>query len=262
MPTLFSKAQNASFTPVSDMTTHKFHDVTLTSTKTVKNVTAAGDATVQLINGLPIHSVTALGSIYSGGFAKAQNSQLNIGTLIVKPYDWTLGKKWELQDYTGSGDPIDTGAAATGKVWGWGWPVVYGHVRAFVKSTGPLYMTESDVFTFLLNTYNATPGVITNVKIRNIITKAPIVKGGMYPVVIQWQANGAVTNSGGAVLPTFENATANAPPVGTMVIGLDTGETITRYALCNNFSFRVPAQEGGDIVLSSSYRFTNTLTSP
>lgn len=241
----FPKAQNATFTdPMGS--THKFHSANLIVSQQVDNVTGSGDPDVMLLNGLPIVGCSAVASINSGtGFGKSQSSTLSLGTVVIKPYDWTIGKRYALDDVTGSGD--------SDKVWCNGWPIIFGSIRGWVLATGPLYQTQDMTFSGVFDVFGTVAG---SCKIRKMLVGANIRRGGAIPVSIQWQSNGAVTHaSGTGHIPRMDTDTDNNPPSGTLAVALDSGETVTDNAVMESVTVRATAQVGGPIVLAANFKF-------
>lgn len=237
----FPRAQNATFTDPMGSTA-KFHSAQMHTAPHVDNVTASGDADIILLNGLSVYSVSALAAINSSGFGKSQSSTLTLGTVLIKPYDWTVGKRWRLDDATGSGD--------SSKVWNYGWPTIYGTIRGWVKASGPLYQTQSMTFSAVFDVFGTVAGTA---KIRRLIVGEPIRTGGNLPVTIQWQSTGQVTHSSG-ITPLFDTDTTVAPASGTLAMALDSGETVSANAVVENVTVRAVAQIGGEIVMAANFR--------
>lgn len=239
---IFPRAQLATFTDPAG-STHKFHSVVTAADQHVDNVTGSGDTNVQLINGLPIFDASGIASIDNSGFGLSQNCQLTLGTLDVKPYDWTIGKRWALDDTTGSGDSV--------KHWCDGWPIVYGSIRAWVTPSGPLYQTQSMTFSAVFDVFGTVAGTAV---VRKLPVTANIRKGGAIPVSIQWQATGTVTH-GSPIIPFMDTDTTIHPYTGTLDVSLSSGEDINTDAVLYHYTVRATAQVGGPIVLACNFKF-------
>lgn len=236
----FAKAQAATFT--FNSLPHKINGISLAIQQAVFDVTAAADTAKVLLNGIPVIGVSGQGSIYSGGYGKAQSSTLSLGTVVLHPAEWSVGKRFQLFDVTGSGDAE--------KQWEWGWPVVYGTVRGWVLSGGPLYETEDIALSAAFDVFGTVAG---SVKVRNLRVASPFREGGPIPVSFTWQANGAVTHSG-SLEPRVATATGT-PNTGTLAFDLDSGETESHKALLYDFTVRSPAVTGGNLPITMNLRF-------
>lgn len=236
----FSKAQAATFS--FNSLPHKIHAINVAIQQAVFDVTASADTAKLLLNGLPVIGVSGQGSIYTAGYGKAQSSTLSLGTVVLHPAEWSVGKRFNLSDVTGSGDAE--------KQWEWGWPIVYGTVRGWVLSGGPLYETEDIALSAVFDVFGTIAGAV---KVRNLRVGAPFREGGPIPVSFTWQATGAVTHSG-SVQPTVATATGT-PSTGTLAFDLDSGETESHKAMLYDFNVRSPAVTGGNLPITMSLRF-------
>jgi hypothetical protein len=236
----FPKAQTATFSAIS--LPHKFHQADLQIAQAVFDVTASGDSNKILINGIPVVGVNAQGSVYTAGYGKAQASTLTLGTVQIKPAEWTVGKRFELFDVTGSDD--------TEKGWEWGWPVVYGSVRGWVIAGGPIFDTESVALSAVFDVFGTIAGTA---KIRNLRVGTAFRRGGPLPISFQWQATGGWTHTS-PIDPEFSTAEMD-PMAGDLELDMDTGETVTHKALLYNFTVRAPAVTGGPLPITAQFRF-------
>jgi hypothetical protein len=211
----FVLSQHLKFT--SPITEVKWHTIKVEQAVPLFNITASGDTKRKLLDGIPRQDITATGSISNvdsdGAFAESATITATPG-FGIQPWDWVIGKSWELVDVTGSGDTV--------RSWVPKIPRVYFAVRAWVKSTGPdITAVEVADFAFNMRTLGTFSGTAM---ISAHVLDVPRSEGGWTATTIQGEWTDGVTYGKGDCDwdATFLDASVQ-PERGTATLEEDTG---------------------------------------
>lgn len=211
-------------------------------------VTCAGDDYHTIIQGLGTKDIRMRGVVKqtSGGtYGLGQSSTLSDG-INIKPFDWTVRKRWPLFDVTGSGDSV--------KNWEWGIPSIGMNCRGVITSsysTG--FDTTSVSVSSVMNIFGTLAGTL---KLNQKVLRVPYFQGG--PIAHQFggQFSGTVTYTPPSATTNFSwlFASPDDPVRGVLTLDVDLASDISHTAILYDIAFSCSAQDGGEVSVEGTFR--------